>query len=149
MTDEDDEVMAGLRRAAGAREPVPELVVEAGRAALSTRRLDEELATLLTDSAAAAPELVRAGESEVRLLLFESAQLSAELQVEHLAGGMSVRGLVTGATGEAIVETASERRAVPIGADGWFVATDLPRGAVRVRLVADDGTAVVTSWTLP
>ena len=56
-----------------------------------------------------------------------------------------VRGLVTGAEGEAVVETPHTRRAVPIS-DGWFTATEVPPGLVRIRVTASDGTTVVTQW---
>jgi len=56
-----------------------------------------------------------------------------------------VRGLVTGAVGEVVVETPHSRRSAPI-TDGWFTVTDVPSGLVRVRLTAADGTSVITQW---
>lgn len=146
MTD-DDELLAGLRRAAAAADPVPDLVTRAAEAALSTRRLDEELAELVHDSELVAPGQVRA-DDDVRLLSFETTGVSVELQVEYAAGRVSLRGLVSGASGEALVEVAGERRAVPIDDEGWFVATGLPRGATRVRVTADDGRDITTGWAL-
>lgn len=147
MTDErddrqdaaDDQLLARLRDTAAVFDPVPEHVLAAARAALTTRRMDEELAALVADSALTDAG-VRAGAAEVRLLTFESADVSLELQVEYRDDRMSVRGLVTGATGEAVVEVAGERHAVPID-DGWFAVTGLPRGATRVSV---PGTT--TSW---
>ena len=150
MTDEpddrqdaaDEQLLARLRDASAAYDPVPEHVLAAARAALTTRRLDEELAALVADSALAEAG-VRAGAPDVRLLTFESAEVSLELQVEYRDDRVSVRGLVTGATGEAgeaVVEVAGERHAVPID-DGWFAVTGLPRGATRVSV---PGTT--TSW---
>ncbi|GAB1515126.1 hypothetical protein [Actinophytocola sp. KF-1] len=147
MTDErdaaqdaaDERLLARLRETAAEYDPVPEHVLAAARAALGTRRMDEELAALVADSALADTG-VRAAAPEVRLLTFESAGVSLELQVEYRDDRVSVRGLVTGATGEAVVEVAGERHAVPID-DGWFAVTGLPRGATRVTV---PGTT--TSW---
>lgn len=139
----DEQLMARLRNAAAAHDPVPDHVLAAARAALDTRRLDEELAALVADSALADVG-VRAVESEVRLLTFEAADVSVELQVEHAADRVSVRGLVTGATGDVVIEVAGERHPVPID-EGWFAVTGLPRGATRVS-VPGPGGPVVTSW---
>ncbi|ONI87804.1 hypothetical protein ALI22I_21140 [Saccharothrix sp. ALI-22-I] len=139
--------MESLRRAAAAIDPVPDLVTRNAQAALSTRRVDEELAELVADSELLAPGRVRAPDDDTRLLSFEAAGVSVELQVEYAGGLVSLRGLVSGASGEAVVEVAGQRHAVPIDEEGWFVVTGLPRGATRVRVTAVDGTAVVTRWT--
>ncbi|WP_158847755.1 hypothetical protein [Saccharothrix deserti] len=143
----DDDILERLRHAAAAVDPVPDLVTRSAQAALSTRRVDEELAELVADSELLAAGRVRAPDDDVRLLSFETAGVSVELQVEYAGGLVSMRGLVSGASGEAVVEVAGERHAVPIDEEGWFVATGLPRGATRVRVTAVDGTAVVTRWT--
>jgi|tagenome__1003787_1003787.scaffolds.fasta_scaffold20576607_2 hypothetical protein len=135
----DDEMLARLRNAANELDPVPEHVLAAARAAITTRRLDEELAELIADSALV-DSAVRAAGGEVRLLSFEAADVSLELQVEYRGDEVSVRGLVTGTTGEAVVEVAGTRHTVPID-DGWFAVTGLPRGATRVSV-----PGVVTSW---
>jgi len=140
----DDELLARLRNAANELDPVPEHVLAAARAAITTRRLDEELAELIADSALAGAVGVRAAGEEVRLLSFESADVSLELQVEYQGAEVAVRGLVTGATGEAVVEVAGTRHAAPID-DGWFAVTGLPRGATRVSVPGPAGP-VVTSW---
>jgi hypothetical protein len=143
----DDDIIERLRRAATAIDPVPDLVTRSAQAALSTRRVDEELAELVADSELLAPGRVRAPDDDTRLLSFEAAGVSVELQVEYAGGLVSLRGLVSGASGDAVVEVAGERHAVPIDEEGWFVVTGLPRGATRVRVTAVDGTAVVTRWT--
>ena len=135
----DDELLARLRNAANELDPVPEHVLAAARAAITTRRLDEELAELIADSALV-ESAVRAAGGEVRLLSFEAADVSLELQVEYQGDEVSVRGLVTGTAGEAVVEVAGTRHAVRID-DGWFAVTGLPRGATRVSV-----PGVVTSW---
>src|SRR5262249_35689625 len=125
---DDDLLMADLRRVAASADPMPRHVDESARAVLATRRLGEELAALLTDSALQA-ELVRSTD-DVRLLYFESPHVSLELEVEPESGhGVGVKGLVTGATGDAVVESAGTRRLAAIAPEGWFSVAGLPRGA--------------------
>lgn len=140
MISDDDDLLAGLRRAAAIVDPVPESVAAQARAAFATRRLDEELAELLLDSALAA-NAVRS-DGDVRVLSFEASGVTVELQVE----ANSVRGLAIGAGGQAVVETPEGRRSVPIGPDGWFSVPDLPAGPTRVRVRAADGRRIVTPW---
>ncbi|NBH08795.1 hypothetical protein [Amycolatopsis sp. SID8362] len=142
----DDELMDVLRAAAAEADPVPELVLSQAKAALSTHDLDAELAELAFDSDLAEAGAVRADGEDVRLLSFESARVSVELQVEYADGRVSLRGLITGATGDAVIEVAGERHVRPIGAEGWFTAAGLPRGATRVQVTAADGTTVTTGW---
>ncbi|WP_370971067.1 hypothetical protein [Amycolatopsis sp. cg9] len=142
----DDELMEVLRAAAAQADPVPDLVLRQAKAALSLRDPDAELADLAFDSDLAEAGAVRAAAEDVRLLSFASARVSVELQVEYADGGVSLRGLITGATGEAVIEVAGERHVRPIGAEGWFTAAGLPRGATRVKVTAADGTAVTTGW---
>lgn len=143
----DDEVLMGrLRAIVSSVDDPPSWLSQAAQAALSTRRLDGELAELMLDSEFSQTALVRAADDGVRLLSFETSSVSIELQIEDVTGRLTLRGLVSGASGDAVIEMASESRVVPISADGWFVVDDLPRGAVRVWLRAHDGTKVTTSW---
>lgn len=146
MADEYDLLMTRLRTIAGEVDSPPELLDVAARVALSTRRLDGDLAELLMDSALGAPELVRDESNSIRLLSLETATVSVELQLEEAAGRLTLRGLVSGASGEVIVETTTGQYRTEIDAQGWFTVIGLQPGAVRVRLEADDGTPVTTSW---
>lgn len=144
--EEDDLLMDRLRRIAAEIDPPPEHVVEAARAALGTRRLDEELAELVMDSELVETGRVRSGAAQVRLLSFESAAVSVELQVEESAAGRSVRGLVAGATGDVVLETLHQRVSVLLNEDGWFTIDAAPAGIVRFRLRSTAGAAVLSSW---
>jgi hypothetical protein len=145
MTESDDALLDRLRRLAAELDDPPDHVDRAARAALFTRRLDHQLAELIADSAQIQP-VARAGEPSIRLLTFETATVSLELQVDEVAGRRAVRGHVTGAAGEAVVETASDTRTAAIDQRGWFAVDDLPAGVIRIRLQAADGTAVTTGW---
>ncbi len=149
IPDEADEALVSrLKELAEQVDPVPELVLESARAAFLMRRIDAELAELVLDSAMdAGPVLVRGAEDDsVRMLSFETATLSIEVQVTDVDGSRSLLGLVSGASGSLEVETSGGRSTVPIDALGRFTASDVPTGTVRLHLVADDGTAVTTSW---
>lgn len=143
---DDDDLMARLRHIAADVEGVPDLVDESARAAFLTRRLDDEIATLLGDSATH-PATVRAGTPAPRLLSYESGPVSLDLEVDDDPdGGHRLRGLVTGAEGDVEVD-AGPGTTLPAVVDdlGWFTVT-VPRGPVRVRVRAADGTPVTTGW---
>jgi hypothetical protein len=141
----DDDLIARLREIAAVVDAPPAHVEASARAALSTRLIGYELAELLGDSAVAA-DAVRSDDQRLRLLSFQTATVALELQVDYVGGRLSLRGEVAGASGEVEVETVGERRRATIDADGWFVVDDVPCGTVRIRLRADDGTPVSTSW---
>jgi len=142
----DDELMQRLRRIAREVDAPPELVGETARAALSMRRLDEELADLLHDSDLVTSQVVR-GAGGLRSLSFETATVDLNLQVEHAGGRITLSGVVFGASGEATIETTTASHTARIDDRGWFRVTDLPSGAtLRVHVTADDGPAVTTSW---
>ena len=144
----DDELIERLRRIAEEIDAPPELVAESARAAFLTRRLDEELAELLRDSEHATSQLVRGETSGPRVLSFETAAVSLELQIEAAAGRVTLSGVVSGASGEATIETTTvEPRTAPIDESGWFRVEDLPaEAALRVHVTAADGRAVTTGW---
>lgn len=142
----DEVLMDRLRSIARTVDDPPAWLRQLAEAALATRRIDGELAELMMDSQASQGALVRAADDAVRLLSFETSTVSVELQLEEVDERLNLRGLVTGASGEAVVETFSEARTVPINAEGWFEARDLPRGAIRLRLRSLDGSTVTTTW---
>ncbi|MET9629428.1 hypothetical protein ABZX92_18390 [Lentzea sp. NPDC006480] len=133
----DDDFLDVLRATAEEFDPVPAGVLRDASAALALRTLDAELAELVESEA-----LVR-GDGPLTLA-FESERVTVSLEIN----GSTVRGFVSGAEGEAVVETPRSRRAVPID-DGWFTATEVPPGLVRIRVTAADGTLVVTRWVRP
>lgn len=132
----DDDFLAELATAAQRFDPVPAGVLRDASAALGLRALDAELAVLLENETVA----VR-GDDGPLLLAFESDRVTVNLEIS----GSVVRGLVTGAVGEVVVETPRSHRTAPI-VDGWFTVTDVPSGLVRVRVTASDSTEVVTQW---
>lgn len=150
----DDALVERMRAVVAEADPVPEAVRQAARAALATRDLDAELIQLVLDSAVdEAPALVRSVTVDTdapRQLTFESGRVSLELQVTQVRGVRSLRGLVSGAAGDVVVETSGIRRSARslarLDPNGWFTLDDVPSGALRLHLLALDGTAVATSW---
>lgn len=148
MTDADEELMERLRRIADEVDAAPELVAESARAAFLTRRLDAELAELVSDSDLTTSGVRGAGP---RALAFELRDLTLELQLEDGPGGLAVRGLVIGTTGPVRVEvdTPGSSSSVQTDEHGWFSVADVPLGPVRVRLRTADDAEVSTGWLQP
>lgn len=143
---DDDALLDRLRSVADEADPAPRHVTEAAFAALATRRLDHELAELVADSELTAPGLVRDSRADVRLLTFESAEVSVELQLTAAGPRRSMRGLVTGAAGTVTVQTPGDIRTAALDGGGWFTVDDLHPGPHRLHLRTADGVPVVTTW---
>ena len=142
----DEEMMSTLRRLYARLDPVPPNVVHDASRALETRRLDEQLAELLLDTAEEFAQ-VRGDQEQVRLLSFQRGEVSLEVQLEYQDDLVTVRGLVEGLSGTAELDLGEERRRLPVDTDGMFTA-EVPRGAARFRLAAPGGVAVITQWVL-
>ncbi len=145
---QDDPLFRRLRAVAEQADPVPDFVLEAGRAAFLMRRIDAELAELVMDSAVdAGSVLVRGpGDDQVRMLSFETDRVSIDIQVTTAAGARTLLVVVEGASGEVTIETAAGTSTATIDAHGRFSVAGVPAGTVRLHLTADDGSAVTTSW---
>lgn len=139
-----DALEADLRRIAALADPPPARVLHAAIAAFATRRVDQELAELVLDSDLVPVEELRSGD-DVRLVAFECSSVSIELQLQY-GRHLSLRGVVTGATGDAVLELPGERHTTALDDDGWFALDGLPAGPARLQVTAEDGTAVVTAW---
>jgi len=147
---DDDAFLDHLRAVAAEADPPPELTALAARAAFATRRLDEELAELVLDSAEARTA-VRAARSDVRVLSFEAGEVVVEVQVQDTDHGQELRGLVDGARPDTVtIESGkgTDSLVVPVDEDGWFVAAPVRPGPVRLRLATPGGPTVLTTWVV-
>jgi hypothetical protein len=146
---EDEDLLGRLRAICEEVDPMPELVIEAARAAFSLRRLDAELAELMLDSAdepAGAVAVRAAGLADIRMLSFVAGPLTVELQVTERDGGRHLVAQVTGVElAAAVLETAAGRRALETE-DGVLIAEHVQPGWVRFRLSTVTDNAYVTSW---
>jgi hypothetical protein len=128
-------------------DPTPPEVLTEGKALFGLRRLEEELAELVRDSAEDRGGLLAVrGEGDVRLISFETGPVTVELQVTERG---TLRDLVAQVSGTAVVgaevETSSGRRDVPVE-QSLFSAEDVPAGLLRLRLRTAAGRDLVTSW---
>ncbi len=82
-TDPDELLMAELRDLFADVDPVPPLVIETAKASLGWRRLDADLAELLSDSALEEERfaLARGGEAPARAVTFSSPGLTIDIEV--------------------------------------------------------------------
>jgi hypothetical protein len=142
-----DPTLDRLRSVASVADPVPELVMESARAAFSLRRIDAEIAELLHDSAVDADLVLVRGPSDARMLSFAVGEVAVEMQLtETQPGFFSLLAFVTGASGEVKVEHSGGVLVAVLDDAGRLLVDDIPAGRLRLDLVADDGTAVTTSW---
>lgn len=143
----DEALLARLGTVLDEFDPMPAEVLTEGRALFGLRRLDEELAELVRDSAEDRSGLLAVrGEGDVRLISFETGPVTVELQVTERG---TVRDLVAQVTGTALVgaevETSAGRQDIPIE-DSLFTVEDVPAGFLRLRLHTVAGRHLVTSW---
>ncbi|XRQ13326.1 hypothetical protein ACN3XK_21315 [Actinomadura welshii] len=144
----DDELMAGVRRAFEVLDPVPEDVVAAARASIAWRAPSATLAELAQDRGARAVAGVRGGAG--RVLTFTSSGVTVEIEVSEDGRERELNGrLVPSSSG---VVQVRHRDLPPDGltaraeSAGLFWVPRVPEGLVSLVLRLDDGTSVVTSW---
>jgi len=147
----DDDLVAQLRRIAAEVDPVPDRVVSAARAALTTRDLDGELAILLADSGAEESPLepVRTEAAyRTRLLSFGGAGVQIDLEVGGHADQLDVIGQLTGADPQDCAIQHGSAGSVPLDVDGLgrFLCNGLLPGPIRIRCRSAAGTRIITTW---
>jgi hypothetical protein len=143
----DDALLLRLGALLDRVDPMPPEVRTEARALIELRRLDEQLAELVRDSAEERQGLLAVrGEGDVRLISFETGPVTVELQVTERGAVRDLVGQVTGTEMVvAEVETGGGRREIAVE-EGLFTAEDVPAGLLRLRLHTTTGHALVTSW---
>lgn len=148
------DLLARLGRALAPAE-VPGDLVEAARAALEWRRVDEHLAALTATegaTAGAVPAGVR-GKAATGALTFAGPGWELEVEVRP-AGGAGGPRLATGQVmppfpGVVAWEArGASGTAVPLGPAGVFELGDVPAGPVRFVVTEEGGAPVRTDWVL-
>jgi hypothetical protein len=147
---DDEQLIARLGAVAREFDSPPPLVYELGRQVYQLHRVDDELVELAADSLLDS-HAVRASTTDIRLLSFESAGTSIELEISREGSTSSILGQLTGAGvtggGRAYLETATgEAGSAPIDTDGRFEFFDAPHALVRVRLEPSGAPSLSTSW---
>jgi len=145
--DGDEELLARLRDVLAEVDPVPDHLVGGAKALLGLRRVDEELARLVRDSAEERGRLLAVrGEGDVRLISFETGPVTVELQVTEQGPTRDLVAQVAGTgVARAEVETSGGRQRVPVK-DSLFTLDGVAAGLLRLRLLTDSGRELVTSW---
>lgn len=145
--EQQDALLARLAALLDVVDPVPVEIDAGARSLFGLRRLDEELAELVRDSADERGRMLAVrGEGDVRLISFETGPVTVELQVTERGTDRDLVAQVTGtAVARAEVETSTGRRTVHVE-EGLFTTDRVPAGLLRLRLLTDDGHDLITSW---
>jgi hypothetical protein len=151
--DPDELIVAELRAFLADADPVPPLVVETAKASLGWRRLDADLAELLSDSALIEEPLAltRGAEAPARAVTFSTTGLTIDIEVHADDDGRTLLGqLSPPLAGTIEVQTAAETT-VSTDTDrlGRFRVRLPAPGRIRLRVLgagADARAPVETSW---
>ena len=151
--DRDELLMAELRDFFAEVDPVPPLVTETAKASLGWRRLDADLAELLSDSALKEESfaLARGTEAPARAVTFSSGELTIDIEVHVEDESRTLLGQLSPPAAASIeIQTMSDA-AVSAEADrlGRFRVRLPGGGAIRLRVSgasASAGAPVETSW---
>jgi hypothetical protein len=154
QSDPDDTLVTDLREYFARVDPVPSLVTEAAKAALGWRRLDADLAELLSDSTLEAEPVaaVRGTGAVVRSVSFGAGGLTIDLEIHVDGTRLTLLGLLAPPSAVRIqIQTADGATAASTESDGSgrFRAQLPSAGNIRLRLVpVAPGSAppLETSW---
>jgi hypothetical protein len=151
--DPDERLMAELREIFAEVDPVPPLVIETAKASLGWRRLDADLAELLTDSALREESfaMTRGGEAAVRSVTFSSTDLTIDVEVHADDQARTLLGQLSPPSPATIEIQTTEKTQFSAQTDrlGRFRVRLPVGGPVRLRVLDADGRAgptVETSW---
>jgi len=144
-SEQDVQLLSELSAALQGYDAAPESVTDAAKAAFAWRTIDAELAALSYDSFLDDKELagVRSGGEGARMLTFESADLTVEIEVEQ---GRVLGQLVPAQAGEVQVRHSGGSVTVQADERGRFSCDGVPRGPFSLRCVTSTATPIVTDW---
>jgi hypothetical protein len=141
-----DELIEELRRLAGGVDPVPSEVISYAKAAVGWRRIDAELAELLSDSERLA--VARSGEKS-NLFSFRATDLEIDVEIRAVETGLLLLGQLAPRSRASIdVERDDGSDAQTVAADelGRFRVELVGGGRIRLRVQRDSHANVETSW---
>jgi hypothetical protein len=148
--EEQDEALIEQLRTALGGDGVPMNVTVAAKAALTWRRVDAELAELLSDSALdAEPALARGGNALVRSVSFSAGETIVELEVHPDGERRTLLGQLSPVAERTIeIQRADGSESVSARSDqlGRFRITLQGGGTVRLRIADQADAAVETAW---
>lgn len=146
----DRELLESLARVALLVDPEPPYLRELGRAALSIRWVDAELAELIADSQLAAGAVRSVAATTMRILAFAHGRLSLDVQAELGDAGWDLLGVAEGVEPSATQVDVETAGGVVLMAQldvlGRFAFVGVPAGLIRLRVVGAGGVDVTTEW---
>jgi hypothetical protein len=156
MTEKDanggkhEDLLAELRLLGNDVDPVPAEVNAFADAALGWRRIDAELAELLSDSALESAAAVRTGgRSDARSLTFRASDLEIDVEVRDAEPGVILLAqLAPPAAASIDVQRDDSSIIATVEADslGRFRIELAERGRIRLRIRRESQPPVETSW---
>lgn len=157
--DRYEPLVTDLRGLFAKDDPVPPLVVETAKASLGWRRLDADLAELLSDSVleeAGEPALARGGTAQIRSVTFTAGGLTIDIEIQGDGDELRILGQLSPATAASVElqSPAGDGPAISVQTDelGRFRAPLPPGRAMRLRIGIQDPSApggvsyTETSW---
>ena len=149
---DDAQLLARLRRIADTVDPVPDHVVELGRAAFELRHADAILMTMATEVLSGADlRAVPGDQGSSRLHVFEHDAVSVEVEVIVRGEFARAIGIVDDGSGgdlsgaHVTVETTSTSTTVDVDG-GRFTVERVPLGLARILLDRSGSRLLVTPW---
>jgi hypothetical protein len=147
--EEDDPLLGELRSLFAHNDPVPALVTTTAKASLGWRRLDADLAELLSDSLDAESYALARGGATVRSVSFAAGALTIEIEIRGDGAQQTLLGQLSPIAETTIeVQTASEPEPAAVRSDqfGRFRATVAAGNSIRLRVATGDPGWIETSW---
>lgn len=149
---DDDRLLGELRRLVNRVDPVPDEVTAYAKAALGWRRIDAELAELLSDSVLEPDSLAitRGDGSLARRLTFRSGDLEIDLEIQETDSGIVLMGQLA-PPGRAEIDVQREDRSASVKAEadalGRFRAELAAGGRIRLQIRREPpAPPIETSW---
>jgi hypothetical protein len=148
--EEQDEALIEQLRSTLQADAVPRAVTDAAKAAFGWRRIDAELAELLSDSALDAEPALARGEALVRSVTFSAGRTIVELEIHQDRARRTLLGqLSPAATWTVEVQQADGSAAAEsVRSDllGRFRVALEHGGTIRLRLSGTNDAVIETAW---
>jgi hypothetical protein len=148
---DDLELLERLGRIAAVVDPVPDAVVELGRAAFELRHADTALMRLVTGEVEQAALRDANGAGASHLLIFEHDGVSIELELSRHGDFARLVGVVMTAErpydagSQVLLETAASSTRLDLD-DGRFTVERVPLGLARIALEHEGVRVMTTPW---
>jgi len=149
--EQEDRLLAELRRLTSELDPVPDEVTAYAKAALGWRRIDAELAELLSDSALEQQgALTRSGVAQARSMSFRASELELDVEIRDVERGVVVMGQLAPPTPARVAvqrDDGSEAASVEADELGRFRFELQEGGRIRLRILRKaPAKPIETSW---